>query len=324
MFRIQYKTFGLTYSKCNAERKEIVEFLQTKLQIVDYYCVRESHDSKKENYDPARPHHIHVWFNVDTKPNIKNPRFFDYNGIHPNIGKKKRNWIYNYLQKQDKQPYTNIPEGFIGLALAGDYDGAVRRFQDLHPKEFVINMPKVLGNLKKLSRPAHKMHVYPLECDYDPQWNPAEKSLHLVGASGCGKTEWVKSYLHSIGKTFLYVTHLDTLKRYNGEDILVFDDMSFQHIPREAAIHLVECKNPRAIHCRHAVADIPPGVGNVFISNSPHIWPHDEHGAIERRLLVRAPLIRFFKGAFGAQPEKGSLGESPPTSTGGPTNALLY
>lgn len=295
MFRIQYKTIGLTYSKCNAERKEMVDFLQSKLSMEEYYCVRETHDPTKENYSPDFPYHLHVWFSLTSKPNIKNARYFDYKGCHPNVGKKGRNWIYNYLQKQDKEPYTNIPDGYVELAKAGRYDDAVSRFQAVHPKEFVINMPRVLQNLRTLSRPDSKMHVYPLTCEWDPQWDPKEKSLWIVGESGCGKTEWAKSYItHGMKKSFLYITHLDALKRYNGEQVLLFDDLSFAHLPRETCIHLVECKNPRDIHCRHAVASIPPMVANIFLSNHEAIWPTDNYGAIDRRLLMRAPSIRFY------------------------------
>lgn len=298
MFRIQYKTFGLTYSKCNASRQEIVEFIKTKLPVDEYYCVRETHDPTKENYSPDFPYHLHVWFSITKKPNIKCPNYFDYKGHHPNIGKKKRNWIYNYLQKQDREPYTNIPDSYIGLAKAGMYDKAVARFQELHPMQFVINMPRVLQHIRRLSRPEFKDTIYPLTSDWDPEWNPAEHTLWIVGGTGCGKTEWAKSYVtHKLKKSYLRVTHLDGLKRYNGEEVIIFDDLNFAHLPRETVIHIVEVKNFREIHCRHAIAMIPPGVANIILTNVEDIWPMDPIGAISRRVLKRAPLIRFYKGA---------------------------
>jgi hypothetical protein len=127
------------------------------------------------------------------------------------------------------------------------------------------------------------------------EWDPSEKSLHIVGESGTGKTEWAKSYVvHKLEKTYLRVTHLDGLKKYAGEDIIIWDDLSFNHIPRETAIHIAEVKNARDIHCRHSVASIPPGIGNIFLSNQAFIWPTDNYGAIERRVQIYAPSIRFY------------------------------
>lgn len=296
MFRIQYKTIGLTYSKCNAERKEMVDFIQSKLPLEEYYCVRETHDPKKEGFSPDFPYHLHVWFKLPTKPNIKNPRIFDYKGCHPNIGKKQRNWVYNYLQKQDKEPYTNIPDGYIELAKAGRYDDAVSRFQAVHPKEFVINMPRVLQNLRRIGRPDHRDKIYPLtENHWMPDWDPAEKSLWVVFESQKGKTEWAKTYVtHHLKKSYLRVTHLDTLKTWNGEEVIIYDDCSFAHLPRETCIHIAETKNSRQIHCRHANACLPPGIANIFLSNVENIWPTDYSGAIMNRLLMLAPSIRFY------------------------------
>lgn len=293
-FRAQYKTFGLTYSKCTLTRKDLVDKLLEKIDITDYYCVQETHDPKKEGYDPLYPHHLHIWFQVASKPNIKNSNFFDIDGFHPNIGKKKRNWIWNYLKKQDTFPYTNIPEGYVGLAKAGDYKEACQRFAEEHPKEYVINLDRVHTNLRKLGRPDRVAKIYPLKVQPPEDWKSDEKSLHIIGKSGSGKTEWAKSYIDSLGKSYLYVTHIDKLKNYNGEDFLIFDDMSFNHLPRETAIHLAEVKNSSDIHCRHSPAYLPPGVGRIFTSNSYDIWPLDEFGAISRRIQIWAPDISFY------------------------------
>lgn len=288
-FRCQYKTIGLTFSQCEKSREDIMNAIIEKSTygIGDYYVAQETH--KDGN------HHLHIWLEFTEKPNIKTNTYFDVLGHHPNIGNKKRNWIYNYLKKQDKTPYTNIPTGFIQLAIEGKLQEATSQFIDMHPKDYAINKERIDRNLSSLGKRKRKEHIYPLTSDYDPEWDPDEKSLHLEGESGSGKTEWAKSYVtHKLQKTFHRVTHLDGLKKYNGEDIIIWDDLEFTHIPRTSAIHIAEVKNARDIHCRHSVASIPPGVSNIFLSNNSYIWPRDDYGAIERRVLHRAPSIRFY------------------------------
>ena len=141
-FRIQYKDFGLTYSRCPIPRETLIELLREKIQITDFYVAQETH---KE--DKGCPYHLHVWFEAAAKPNIRKPDYFDLKYedkvYHPNIGKKKRNWIYNYLKKQDTEPYTNIADGYIALAKAGNTELALEKFSQDHPREFVINYERI-------------------------------------------------------------------------------------------------------------------------------------------------------------------------------------
>lgn len=287
-FRAQYKTFGLTYSQCPLEKKEIMDFIMTKVEVEEYYVVRETH--KDGNF------HIHLWMSLVNKPNIKNCKYFDYKGHHCNIGKKNRSWVHNYLKKQDKDPYTNIPDGYIELAKGGKLSEALLLFQQLHPKEYVINKIRVDSNLRSLARPPRLDKIFPLKTDIklEDHWDQTT-SLWIVGDTRLGKTEYVKSYIHNVWKkSFFRVTHIDGLKKYSGEDYIIYDDLSFNHVPTATGIHLTETVNARDIHCRHAVASIPPGVKNIFLSNGHDIWPTDPHGAINARIKKWAPSIRFY------------------------------
>lgn len=287
-FRIQYKTFGLTYSRCPLERDVLVRKLEELLPIEEYFCVRETHK------DPGTcPYHLHVWFKTVNKPNIKNPRYFDIDGYHPNIGKKNRAWIWNYLKKQDTDPFTNIAEGYVGLAQSGQLDNALLQFANLHPKEYVIHYPRVRENLRQMTMKKREEKYYTFG-SYDimpADWDMEQQSLHLQGEPGTGKTEFVKSWLNHHGYTYLRVTHLDGLKKYRGEDFIMFDDVSFMHLPRETQIHLCEVKNSADIHCRHTVAHIPAGTKKIFLSNYG-IFTNDP--AINRRVRFWAPSIRFY------------------------------
>jgi len=300
-FRAQYKTFGLTYSRCALDKKEVMDWIIAKMgttstPVEDYYAVQETHKPTPDDPPGLIMTHIHIWFCVAAKPNISNCKYFDMKGHHPNLGKKNRSWVFNYLKKQDKDPYTNIPQGYVGLAKLGLYEEAKQLFADQHPKEYIINLDRVQKHLRSLSRKPRPQNYFTFAPEQyarmdNLNWDRKQTSLHIMGSTALGKTEFAKAWLHKNGYTYLRVTHLDGLKKYQGEDFILFDDLSFLHLPRETQIHITEVKNASSIHCRHTTAEIPPGIGRIFLSNTT-IFKQDP--AIERRVTKFAPTIRFY------------------------------
>jgi len=298
-FRAQYQEYGLTYSRCPFEREVLVEELvklldKRGLSMENFYVARETHKEEAKDGKVDTMFHLHIWFKLTSKPNFKKHDCFDItidgHMYHPNIGKKKMNWIYNYLKKQDATPYTDIASGYIELAKSGNYQGALDLFSQQHPKEYIINMDRIHESFAKLARPPTEMKIYPFTGE--PVELEEGKSLLVIGKPGVGKTEWAKSFItHHLKKSFLFVTHIDRLKRYNGEQVILYDDCEFKHLPRTTQIHIAETVNPRDIHCRHACASIPAGVLNVFCANEDPFTTTDQ--AINRR-LQRAPSIRFY------------------------------
>lgn len=117
----------------------------------------------------------------------------------------------------------------------------------------------------------------------DVRWNIRLETSHVFwGKPGCGKTEYAKQLL----PTALFVTHIDDLKDYDPASYngIIFDDMSFLHLPREAQIHIIDFDNPRSIHVRYGVAHIPMGTIKIFTTNieGGHIFMED--AAILRRV----------------------------------------
>lgn len=130
-----------------------------------------------------------------------------------------------------------------------------------------------------ISRPETVVHYGPYKWSVDEEFH----SLVLWGPAGIGKTEFAKSLLPKA----LFVSHIDDLARYNEEnyDGIIFDDMSFVHLPREAQIHIVDFDNPRSIHIRYGVARIPAGTKKVFTSNIADGAIFLDDAAINRRII---------------------------------------
>lgn len=112
------------------------------------------------------------------------------------------------------------------------------------------------------------------------------RTLLLWGRAGIGKTEFAKSLL----PRGLFISHLDDLVAYDARtyDGIIMDDMSFQHLPRESQIHLVDYDNPRSIHVRYTTAYIPAHTKKIILTNrlpSEVLLVGD--AAISRRLDIR-------------------------------------
>jgi len=117
----------------------------------------------------------------------------------------------------------------------------------------------------------------------DPRLNfiqpSTRKSTIIIGPSGIGKTTYAKM---KAKKPSLFVTHIDDLKFMNASiKSIIFDDMTFKHLPLQSQIHLVDRDENRSIHVRYGTVQIPQGMEKWFTCNEQ---PFDEHDAIKRRV----------------------------------------
>lgn len=110
--------------------------------------------------------------------------------------------------------------------------------------------------------------------------------LVLIGPSGCGKTTWAKK--HS-PKPALFVTHMDRLREFDARKhkSIIFDDMSFQHMPREAQIHLVDQYNSNDIHIRYSTCFIPAKIKRIFTANFHPLTLDDAIGRRTRTFIIK-------------------------------------
>lgn len=129
-------------------------------------------------------------------------------------------------------------------------------------------------------------HRYTMEDFLRPAVDFTEKSTHVFGPSGTGKTSYVVAHFLNP----LVISHIDALKKLTPDhDAIVFDDMSFLHWPPETVIHLVDKDFDRDLHIRYGTVHVPAGTIKVFTHNSRDIFykpetPEEQQAAINRRL----------------------------------------
>ena len=138
---------------------------------------------------------------------------------------------------------------------------------------------RVLGSA---ARPSPEFKL----ADFPESWqelNGETRSLVLIGESGIGKTQFALACLPDA----LWCTHMDDLLSFDPQEHkgIIFDDMSFAHMPRTAQIHVSDWDCVRSIHCRYRSATIPAHTPKIFTCNEFPFTAHDS--AIDRRLTVK-------------------------------------
>jgi hypothetical protein len=206
-------------------------------------------------------------------------------GSHPKIliskGTKDQNTVY--VLKNAVNPEDWIERGKameqgkrsdldeVGLAIKGgmtlnalceEYTSAYIKFHAGVEKAYSRLSP----NLKSGPKKVFGLNNFPVNWPVDEiQAALGERSVILWGEAGSGKTCLAQTLM----PTAIFVTHMDDLLRFDKSqhEGLIFDDMSFHHLPREAQIHVVDCEQDRSIHCRYSCAHIPAETKKIFTTN---------------------------------------------------------
>lgn len=186
--------------------------------------------------------------------------------------------------KPMEQGRRNDLEQIIQLVREGK---TYQQIWELHPKTMIIHRKGVMEALAVLQTSYVERPLFDLRNFDEAMINDINtlfqdpKTLILWGDSGTGKTTIALNLLPKA----LVVSHIDDLKNLNlNHEGIIFDDMAFNHIPREAQIHLVDWDLPRSIHIRYGTAYIPAKTPKIFTTNQPFglIFLNDR--AINRRV----------------------------------------
>lgn len=278
------KKFFLTYPKCTKTPEELFAFLDSKHKIDRYLIARELH--KDGDY------HLHAFIEFQEKQHFTNARWADFDGYHPNDGgavrndravsryvTKDGNYISNYYKID---PYTLIYDKQMS------HRDAVKLIMEERPRDYTLYGEQIERSIKRVKF-AKDTHPGKFKLtDYTRPPLDLTKSVLLWGPSGIGKTQYALAHFTKP----LCVRHLDDLKKLSPDnDGIVFDDMSFNHLPSDTIIYLLDMELDSPIHCRNTNAIIPAGTKRIFTHNSSNIFYPDKldeerRKAIDRRVLV--------------------------------------
>ncbi|AXH78187.1 MAG: Rep catalytic domain protein [Cressdnaviricota sp.] len=184
MSRLEAKKYLLTYARCTLSKEEILSHLQS-LTTVETYTV------SRENHQDGTPH-VHACIILQSSPRTRNMRYFDIDGLHPNIATLKTMSDFEraskYCQK-DGDFITNVKEHLSKRAqLFKDLleEGLTPSFVKTHPEIMALNYDQLRKWLSfvrpELQLPAY-LHL------------PKRRHLWLTGPSNSGKTYFLSAYI---------------------------------------------------------------------------------------------------------------------------------
>lgn len=282
-FKFDSRSFFLTYAQSGELTRQQVQDHLGSIAVLEWCRVAS------EQHEDGNPH-IHAVGRWDTRVQSRNPRFLDVAGFHPNIQPiRSVRAAVQYVSKDGQ--FTDI--GAVPEPADPDTDWAVAATQLTEAEYFRRAMRARVSYMyaDRFWRMARAHAATEIGEDYVPDVErecfelrihvPAdEKSTVVIGPTGCGKTSWAKRVAK---KPALWVRHIDTLRcfRAGHHQSIIFDDMSFKHMPREAQIHITDWSDEAQLHCRYGVALIPAQVQKIFTANE---MPFSDDSAVARRI----------------------------------------
>lgn len=326
-FYIHSKNLFLTYkktsklnSKSTVKQNLLQLFFPKKANIIFMVVSFETSD----NDHPYE--HFHVYIELDRNVKIYSEKDLDIDGIHGNyqavrnkkecldyVIKDKNYVIHGYNHKLmtktkfNKQTlaqfmYHHVISLFVAKRKSKpDFTQLLIKTIDILQTEdkilYFLHEKQIRNLICKLIK-HNKPEIFyekPFELntfktnDQISNWKQIHKNtktLVLIGPSGIGKTELCKALFNKP----LLVSHIDQLKelQIGINDVVILDDMVFNHWLREDVIHLTDLANDRGINVKGDYVTLPAKLPRIITSNKElqQIFPKDERGAILRRIFV--------------------------------------
>lgn len=304
-FRFNAAQIGLTYScptggpnpiSTKEQILEVIGKVSPTIGLEQYIISVERHKNDEKHY--------HVYARYEKKLDIRNSRAWDVAGVHPNIlkGTPKAAWKHYICKDGDyiTNFYVKKVTKYSEALAASSVSEGLAIIAEHHPRDYLLQRDKVRSNLTEhllAKRPRNERNLNPMS-EYGVYvksivldvWKTLAIVLH--GETNLGKT----CFARLLGEHPYLISHMDQLKSIPPETThLVFDDMSFGHLPRSAILHLMDLEEDRAIHVRYTTATLNSGMPRVFTTNlinflgyinekDPSGALRQEDPAIERRL----------------------------------------
>lgn len=292
--RIKGKRFLITWAHHNVDDLEEIHTFLNGIGTVKFARIAREHHQDGDI-------HIHAYVEYERALDRRNTRLFDHNGKHPNVKPKrtKKEWTnaYTYIEKEyafedfGENPQTEEEPENVNIVErarqsvsyeeylnwgqnAGVPFGFVREAWNIASRSPPTTFQEgdVIGGTISLFALQHMV--------FDPN---TRKALVIEGDTGIGKSVWAKTHAP---RPALLVSDIDDLKhlRRDYHRSIIFDDVSFAHIPRNIQIHLLDFDTSRTIRCRYINCAIPEGMHRIFTCNYGYFPFLEGDAAIDRRI----------------------------------------
>jgi len=270
----------VTYPQSSLTAARIIEHFQSVKPIAWARVCNEKH---QDGHD-----HQHVVCKFVTRLQTRNSRIFDIDGRHPKIEKLKSiKKALEYVSKDGEfVDHGDVPTGqdpdidwMEVAATSAESEYYMQAARAKLPFQYAQKFWE-LGRKDACEIPVSYEAVLERECEKLRGTEPSEGTNVVIGPTGMGKTSWAKRVCK---KPALWVRHIDLLRSFRPRyhKSIIFDDMSFTHLPRTSQIHIVDQTDEAHIHMRFKVAVIPEGTQKIFTANEP---PFSDDPAINRRI----------------------------------------
>lgn len=283
-FRVQRKDYFLTYSQCNLDPQLLYDKFKEENNIL-YFVIGQEHHADGNL-------HIHAFLIYSRSKDIRNERYFDILGHHPNMRMGKTHSYSDSIKYCKKEGFQVLEYGEEPQEDSDDLYALARRmeredfFNYCRRKRYAYQYALDAWNTtQQVSSTIHAED--PIAGTYNEflNWYDAPitgKPTVIVGATGVGKTVYAIS---KATKPALFCTHIDDLKQFraNFHKSIIFDDMAFKHWNIQSQIHIVDVDRKRSINVKHTIVGIPAGVEKWFTCNE-YPFGENDFGAIRRRI----------------------------------------
>lgn len=304
-FRIARKKIGLTYS-CPKDaamhpisaHKELRDFMESK-GYCKYLIGREQHTDKSPTSDGLD--HWHVYVHYDTIIDTSDSRFFDLNGVHPNIlsGAPGQGWI-TYCAKCGDIDTNFYQKNPYAMALQQPTaEAALESLWASNPEDMCKFGSSISENVTKRMRTTppqlryygpYPKHFYP------PAWDPKTHSLLLIGPPGIGKTQFAR-YL--LGANDYVKGRLDPgLRGISFDKPLIFDEINMLDSPPEQSKEITDVENGGTISMRYKNPVVPPGIPRIFCANMEYPFRNPNDAVYGRRVVTHSLYEPFVSTQF--------------------------